>query len=108
MLAEANVWDQLTRVVKLLLFIAYLLVVAVWYLPLIHTNERLRKEMLRNEGRIAKQAQTFKQLRAATETLQHNPKAMERLGRERLGYGKPGETIIRFEAPVTTNSVVRP
>ncbi len=107
MLAETNVWDQLTRVVKLLLFVAYLLVVAVWYLPLIHTNERLRKEMLRNEARIAKQAQTYKQLRAATENLQHNPKAEERLARERLGYGKPGEIIIRFDAPLT-NGVTRP
>jgi cell division protein FtsB len=107
MLAETNVWDQLTRLVKLLLFIAYLLVVAVWYLPLIHTNERLRKEMLRNDGLIAKQSQTYKQLHAASETLQHNPKAMERLAREKLGYGKPGEIIIRFDTPVT-NAVARP
>ena len=107
MLAETNVWDKLTRLVKLLLFIAYLLVVAVWYLPLVHTNERLRERMLSNAERIAKQEQTYKQLRAANETLQHNPKAMERLARERLGYGKPGETIIRFDAPLT-NGAARP
>lgn len=107
MLAETNVWDKLTRLVKLLLFIAYLLVVAVWYLPLIHTNERLRERMLSNAERIAKQDQTYKQLHAANETLQHNPKAMERLARERLGYGKPGEIIIRFDAP-PTNGVARP
>jgi len=107
MLAGTNVWDKLTRLVKLLLFIAYLLVVAVWYLPLIHTNERLREKMLSNAGVIAKQEQTYKQLRAANETLQHNPKARERLARERLGYGKPGETIIRFDAPLT-NGVARP
>jgi cell division protein FtsB len=63
--------------------------------------------MLSNEGQIAKHGQIYKQLRAATETLQHNPKAMERLARERLGYGKPGEIIIRFDAPVT-NGVARP
>jgi len=107
MLAGTNVWDKLTRLVKLLLFIAYLLVVAVWYLPLIHTNERLREKMLSNAERIAKQEQTYKQLRAANETLQHNPKAMERLARETFGYGKPGETIIRFGAPLT-NGVARP
>jgi len=107
MLAEANVWDKLTRLVKLLLFIAYLLIVAIWYLPLIHTNERLRERMLSNAGAIAKQEQISKQLRAATETLQHNPKARERLARERLGYGKPGEIIIRFDAPAT-NGVSAP
>ena len=107
MLAQANVWDKLTRLVKLLLFVAYLLIVAIWYLPLIHTNERLRERMLSNEQLIAKQGQIQKQLRAATETLLHNPKARERLARERLGYGKPGEVIIRFDAP-TTNGVAAP
>jgi len=107
MLAEANVWYKLTRLVKLPLFIAYLLIADIWYLPLSHTDERLRERMLSNAGVIAKQEQISKQLRAATETLQHNPKARERLARERLGYGKPGEIIIRFDAPAT-NGVSAP
>jgi cell division protein FtsB len=96
---DFNVWDKLTRVVIFLLFIAYLLVVAVWYLPLIHQNERMRKEILRYEARIHKQEETGKQLRSSIDALRRDPKAIERLSRERLGYGKPGETIIRFESP---------
>jgi cell division protein FtsB len=42
----------------------------------------------------------------AQDALQHDPKAVERLARERLGYAKPGETVIRFEAPIT-NGVAR-
>jgi cell division protein FtsB len=99
--AEFNLWDQLTRVVILLLFIAGVLAVAVWYMPLIQQNERYRKEILRREALIQKEENTNKQLRSSIDALRRDPKAFERLVRERLGYGKPGETIIRFDTPAT-------
>jgi cell division protein FtsB len=99
--AETNLWDKLTGVVIFLLFIAGLLGVAVWYLPLIHQNERLRKEILRLDAKIEKERETGKQLQNAIDALKHDPKAIERLMRERLGYAKPGETVIRFEASMT-------
>ncbi len=100
---ELNIWDQLPRVVIFLLFIAGLLAVAVWYMPLIHQNERLRKEILLKDAQIKKEEETARQLRISLDALQHDPKATERLARERLGYGKPGETIIRFESPATNS-----
>lgn len=99
-----NIWDYLTRVVICLLFIAGLLGVAIWYLPLIQQNERMRKEILRYDALIQKEDDTSHQLRNAIDALARDPKAIERLARERLGYAKPGETVIRFEAPAT-NSV---
>jgi cell division protein FtsB len=107
MAADSNVWDKLTRVVIFLLFIAYLLAVAVWYFPLIQENERYRKLILRKEASIQKQVEIGKQLRSSLEALQHDSRAVERRVRERLGYAKPGETIIRFEAPAT-NAPPRP
>ncbi len=104
MTADFNIWDKLTRVVIFLLFIAGLLVVAVWYLPLIQQNERMRKEILRFDGIIQKEEEAGKQLRGSIESLRRDPKAIERLARERLGYGKPGETVIRFEAPSTNST----
>lgn len=101
-----NIWDYLTRVVIFLLFVAGLLVLAVWYLPLIKHNERLRKEILRYDQQIQKQEETGKQLKAAIDSLRYDPKAVERLARETLGYAKPGETVIRFEES-TTNRVAR-
>ncbi len=96
-----NIWDYLTRLVIFLLFIAGLLGVAIWYLPLIKENERYRKEILREEAMIQKEEETSRKLRNAIEALSRDPKAFERLARERLGYAKPGETVIRFEAPTT-------
>ena len=99
--ASLNIWDKLTRVVVFLLFIAGLLGVAVWYLPLIRQNERMRKEIFRLDAQIQKEEQAGKQLRNSIEALRHDPKAVERLAREQLGYAKPGETVIRFDPPVT-------
>ncbi len=92
-----NIWDYLTRVVIFLLFVAGLLVLAVWYLPLIKYNERLRKEILRYDLQIQKQEEAGKQLKASIDALRYDPKAVERLARETLGYAKPGETVIKFE-----------
>ena len=102
-----NIWDKLTRVVVFLLFVAGLLVVGIWYLPLIQQNERMRKEILRLDNRYDKEKDANKQLRTAIEALQRDPKAVERLARETLGYAKPGETVIRFEEPVTNRPASR-
>ncbi len=102
-----GIWDKLSRVVIFLLFAAGLLVVAVWYVPLIKQNERMRKEILRLDNRCEKEKEINKQLRTSIEALQYDPKAVERLARERLGYAKPGETVIRFEEPVTNRITQR-
>ncbi len=103
---DLGIWDKLTRVVIFLLFVAGLLAVAVWYLPLIKTNERMRKEVVRYDLQIEKAEEKGRQLRLSIDALRHDPKAVERLARERLGYAKPGETVIRFETQ-STNSPLR-
>jgi cell division protein FtsB len=102
-----NIWDKLTRVVVFLLFVAGLLGVAIWYLPLIQQNERMRKQILRLDGQIQKEEEAAKQLKVSIDALHYDRRAVERLARERLGYARPGETVIRFEAPVT-NTLGRP
>ena len=99
--ADLNIWDKLTRVVIFLLFLAGLLGVAIWYLPLIKQNERMRKEILRLDVQLQKADEAGKQLKTSRDALLRDPKAAERLAREKLGYSKPGETVIRFESPVT-------
>ena len=101
---DLGIWDKLTRTVIFLLFVAGLLLVAIWYLPLIKQNERYRKEILRLDNLVQKEEETGKQLRTSIGALRFDPKAIERLARERLGYAKTGETVIRFEAPQTNNA----
>ena len=103
---ELNIWDKLTRVVQLLLFVAGLLAVGLWYMPLVEHNERIRREILRLDTEIKSREELGKQMKNSIQALSHDPKAIERLARERFGYGKPGETVIRFE-PAETNAASR-
>jgi len=86
-----------------LLVIAGLLLVGVRYLPLIRQNERMRHEVMRLDAEIQKQQALQKQLRCSVDALR-DPKAVERMARETLGFAKPGETVVRFEAPATNRS----
>ena len=99
-------WDQLTRVVVVLLLLAALTGAVVWTLPLMSQNERLRKEVMHREGEIHQEEETQKRLRSALEA-QKDPKTVERRAREQLGYAKPGETVVRFEAAVTNAPATR-
>ena len=98
-----NVWDNLTRVVLFLIFGAFLLLVVVWYAPVIKQNERMRKEKLELDSKIAAETEISKRLDAQTRALQ-DPRTVERLARERLSYAKPGEIVIHFEEPQTNGA----
>ena len=101
MKVDLGIWDKLTRLVVFLLFIAGVLGLAVWYMPLIKQNERMRKETMRLDELIQKAEENNRELKVSIEALRHDPKAVERLARQRLGYAKAGETVIRFEAAPT-------
>jgi cell division protein FtsB len=103
---DLGIWSKLTRMVTWLLLLAGLLLVGVWYLPLIQQNERMQRENLRLERELEKEKDKSRQLQADIDALRNDPKTVERLTREKLGYAKPGETVVRFESP-TTNAPVR-
>ena len=92
MRVDLGIWDKLSRLVIFLLFVAGLVGLAVWYLPLIGQNERMRKEILRLEAQIKKEEESAKRTKAAIDALCYDPKAVERLVRECWGFAKPGET----------------
>jgi cell division protein FtsB len=107
MKVNLGIWDKLTPVVIFLVVVAGILLVAVWYLPLIKENERYRKDILRLDNLVQKEEETVKRLRASINTLRYDPKAVERLARETLHYAKPGETVIRFEESRTNSAPQR-
>ena len=96
---DLGIWSKLTRLVIVLLCLAGVLGVALWYYPLIKQNERMRREILRLDKQIAKAEESNRQFKVSVDSLRFDPKAIERLAREQLSYAKPGETIIRFETP---------
>lgn len=106
MSVDVGIWSKLSRLVLFLLCAAGVLGIGLWYLPLIQQNERMRKEIRRLEGVIAKEEKQARQMHAEITSLTQDPKAVERLARENLGYAKPDEVVIHFE-PATTNTPVR-
>jgi cell division protein FtsB len=101
MKVDVGIWGKLSRLVTFLLFLAGIMALALWYLPLIRENERRREEILRLDNQIRKEQERERQLKASIEALKHDPKAIERAARDRLHFSKPNETIIRFEPPAT-------
>ena len=102
---EDSIWDKLTRVVIGLLLLAFLVAVGVWYLPLIQQNERMRREVMRLDEELKKANAEKRQLNTAVDALNNDPKAVARLAREKFGYAKPGETVIRFEDNSALNNL---
>lgn len=95
-----NIWEKLTRVVIFLIVAAALLGGALWIAPLLKQNERMRKQTLELDKKIAHEKEVQKKLERQTRSLQ-DPRTIERLAREKLSYAKPGELVIRFEQPET-------
>ena len=104
---EDSIWDKLTRLVICLLLAAGVVGFGVWYYPLIKQNERMRRHVMELDLEVQKEMETRKQLSAAIEAMNNDPKAVERLAREKLGYAKPGETVIKFEEVSTNRTTIQ-
>jgi cell division protein FtsB len=94
-----GIWDKLTKLTIFCLFVLGVACVAVWYLPLINQNERMRQDLLRLETKVKAEQERERLLRTAFDAARSNPKTIERTARANLGYAKPGEIVIRFEEP---------
>lgn len=94
-----GVWDKLSRIVVFLGLAGLLVVVFSWYLPLIQQNQRYRKQIFELEAKIHDQEKIGRQLRASIDAVQNDPRTLERLAREKLGWARSNETVIRFESP---------
>ncbi|SRR5581483_2012680 len=107
MKVDLGIWSKLTGAVIFLLLVAGFCLVVVWYLPLIRQNEHMRQQILRLDTQIAQDEETARRLKAAIDSIHRDPKTVERLAREKLGYAKANETVIRFEEASTNNPVLR-
>jgi cell division protein FtsB len=101
---DLGIWQKLTWAVIVLGLVAGLAFVVELYLPLIRQNERLRINIAKLNDQIREEEAEALKLRAYIDGVNHDPAMVERLARERLGYARPGETVVRFEEPAGTNT----
>src|ERR1035441_4241477 len=85
---DLGIWSKLTKVVVGLVVLAFLLLIGMCYLPLIQQNERMRREILRLDAQLQKEEEKSRQLKTEIEVLRNDPKTIERLMREKLGYAR--------------------
>ena len=97
MKVDLGIWSRLTQAVVALVAVAVLLLIGMTYLPLIQQNEQMRRRIDKLDVELEKQREEAKQLQAQFDALRNDPKTVERLAREKLGYAKADETVVRFE-----------
>jgi cell division protein FtsB len=103
MRVDLGIWDRLSRLIILLLIVAAVLGVGLWYLPLIQENEKLRKRILLLESQVEQEQRRSRELTAEIDSY-NNPRMVERRAREQLNLARPDEYVIRFEEPTPTNN----
>ena len=101
-----GIWSKLTKVVVVLIVTAFLLLIGMCYLKPIQQNERMRADILRLQIQQQKEEEISRQLKAEIDALRNDPQTLERLTREKLGYARPDETVIRFK-PATNTPTTR-
>ena len=106
MKVDLGIWSKLTQAVVALVAIAALLLIGMTYLPLIQQNEQYRRRIDRLDADLEKQRQQARQLQAEFDALRSDPKTVERLAREKLGYARTNETVVYFE-PATNKPAGR-
>ncbi len=94
---DVGIWMRLTKLVMLLMVIAGSLAVFQWYKPVIRQNEGMQKRINQLHKQIAEEKQIADQMNATISAITTNKTTLERLAREKLGYAKPGEKVVRFE-----------
>ena len=102
MKVDLGIWSKLTKVVVGLVVLAVFLLIGMCYLPLIQQNTRMRADIYRLDAQLKSEQEKSEQLQSQIGALRNDPKTVERLAREKLGYARPDETVIRFES--TTNA----
>ena len=98
MKVDLGIWSRLTQAAIALVAIAVLVLIGMAYLPVIQQNEQMRRRIDTLDAELDKQKQEAKQLQAEFEALRNDPKTVERLAREKLGYARPDETVVHFDA----------
>lgn len=93
-----GIWSKLTSVVVALVVLAIVLLISMCYLPVIQERSRMEGQIMKLQGQLQAEEDKTKQLQSEIDALQTDPKTVERLTREKLGYAKPDEAVIYFEA----------
>ena len=91
-----NFWKFIQRVCLILAVMLLVGIVARLFIPLIDRIKEYRTTEAEVRRDIQREAEQLRMLKLKQEKLQEDPRFIEKIAREDLGYAKPGETVFRF------------
>ena len=94
---DAGIWMKLTKVVGALVIVAGVMAIIQWYQPVIRQNEGMQRRLIHLKEQIAEENRIANSLQERIGAVSTNDFTLDRLAREKLGYAKPGEKVVRFE-----------
>ena len=98
---EATIWQQLNRVLRVLLVVACGLVIVSLFVPHYKRIKQSRSEIDALQGQVAEQKMLLARQTREVNLLKTDPIYLETIARDRLDLMKEGETVFRLEAPRT-------
>ncbi len=97
-----NFWVMIYRIGWIALAILVVIAVIAMFIPQIRQYNELHRREAAIQEEIRLEEEIIKHLKDRQEKLRTDPRFVEKIAREELGYAKPGETVFRFtddEAP---------
>ena len=93
-----NIWATLVPIIQGAIVVGLLAVVGLFFVPVIQKQDGYKAQIAETERKIAAAQEEQAQLKLETEHMKNDDAYVEHIARDRLNMGKPGETIIRFDA----------
>ena len=99
-----NYWVMIYRIGWIMLAVLVVIAVIAIFEPRFKQYHELRRKEAALQGEIHIEEENIKYWKDQQQRLKSDPRFVEKLAREELGYAKPGETVFRFtddEAPAS-------
>ena len=95
---DATVWQRLNRVLRVLLFVAFWLVIISLFVPPYKKMSQGRAEIDNLQAQVNEQKMLLARQTREVNLLKTDATYLETIARDRLDMMKDGETIFRLEA----------
>jgi len=94
---EASIWQQLNRILRVLLCLAFALVLVSLFIPQHKRLSLIRSEIDTLQAQVSEQKMVLARQTREVNLLKTDPTYLETIARDRLDLMKEGETVFRFE-----------
>lgn len=88
---------RLNRILPWIIGLAVLGLVLSRYLPQLHKNEEMRRQLQEKTEEVQRLEIEVGRLRAENNALARDPRTIERTAREQLSFARPDERVVTFQ-----------